>query len=1258
MVLNLLFIGYFAQKVTFEENIVSFFPETEGAQITEYVFDNLKVKDKIIVFLSSTDSIKAIDSETIIEAADKLKHNLENRLGGTLIKDVFSEVNKDAIKSATTLIYNNLPLFLSDSDYTRLDSLLTPEAIQQQMAKNYSSLISPLGLGLKDVILRDPLGIGSHALSLLESFNINSNYEIANNHIFSDDGLNLLMFVSPVYGLGQTGENEKLVEVIEEEIRKTTQSYSNLNVQYFGGPSVSVYNAKQIKQDTTVTSIVATVIIVILISLAFKRKRSIFLILAPVLYGMLFSLCLIYFIKGGISLIAIGAGSAIIGIALSYSIHMLAHQNHVSNIEQLLRELAAPLTIGSFTTIGAFLGLLFTSSPILRDFGLFSSLALIGTTLFCLIFLPQFLKGQSHIKKGGLLTFIEKINNYPFEKNKWLIILVCVVTIVCFFTSQRVKINEDMMSINYWPKHIQEAEKRLSSIFEQEKQVVLFVSTGKNYDETVLQYKKTNDILAELKEENIIEDYASVDKFFLKTETQSHKIDQWNRFWSEERKSEVQKLLANASKVYGFKANAFNPFYDLLDRKFEGLEGHYLEQENSLLQDWFSTSEEMTMLITQVRLNKDDKTVTYEHFKDQPNLVIFDRGYLANHWVLAINDNFNLILFISSLLVFFTLWLSYGRIELALMSFLPMFLTWIIILGIMGIFGIEFNIINIILSTFIFGIGDDFSIFIMDGLLKKYSVKERILSHHKTAIFISALTIIIGMGVLILAKHPAIQSISVISILGIISVVLVSYILQPVIFNLLIAKPTSKGLPPYTLFGLLRTLLMFSLFLLGCLVIRVYILLLQIIPVNKKKKQASVCFLLSKSCRFLLTIAVFAKKNLINETNEDFKDPAVVIANHQSFIDILQLVALSPKILLVTNEWVWNSPFFGSIIRYAGFICINNGYEDSLEYLNGKVKQGYSIAIFPEGTRSPDGRIKRFHKGAFYFAQQLKLDIIPILLYGNKQIISKKQPFNIRKGELYCKIYPRRKQRDISKVTYQELSKELTQFYRTEYLQVEQRKRKARNPYYYENLVQNYIYKGPITEWYIRVKVKMENYYEAFDQLIPKQGKITDIGCGLGPLSYMLSMLSPEREILGIDYDKEKITIAQNGWLRSNNLNFVCANAIEYDLPVSDVFILSDMLHYMSIADQTKLIKKCVDKLHSNGSIIIRDGNKEKGKKHKVTQFTEILSTRIFKFNKTTGDLVFSSESEINALAKQNNLSVKIIPNDKYTSNTIYLLQK
>lgn len=306
--------------------------------------------------------------------------------------------------------------------------------------------------------------------------------------------------------------------------------------EYFGGPSVGVYNARQIKKDTLVTSSIALIIIIVFISLVFKHKKSIPLIITPVLFGALFALCLIYFIKGGISAIAVGAGSAVMGIALSYSIHMLAHQNHVSSVQQLIREIAYPLTVGSFTTIGAFFGLLFTSSNLLRDFGLFASLALIGTTLFCLVYLPHFLKGQAHVKQGAVLRFIEKLNAYPYEKNKGLVGGILVLTIICLFTSQNVRFNEDMMSLNYEPAHLKQSENKLIELFDKKEKTVLFVSTGKDMGDATGQYAETNRLLAQLKEEGKIKDYASAGQFLIPEEVQEARLKQWYNYWTPERK--------------------------------------------------------------------------------------------------------------------------------------------------------------------------------------------------------------------------------------------------------------------------------------------------------------------------------------------------------------------------------------------------------------------------------------------------------------------------------------------------------------------------------------------------------------------------------------------------------------------------------------------------------------------------------------------------------------------------------------------------
>lgn len=1256
-----LLMGFFALQVRFEENITQFFPDTKDSQNTIKVFDNLKIKDKIIIMLSSADTCHQVEPDSLIEAAGQLQQTLTEKAGGTLIKGIFAQVDQSLIGGATDFVYEHLPLFLTDTDYQRFDSLLTEKGIQAIMQKNYTNLLSPAGIALRSYILRDPLGLGSEALKHLQDFQLEANYEIYDEHIFSKDGSTLLMFITPVFSTGSTGKNDELIKILEEELQHVQGESPTIRAEYFGGPSVGVYNARQIKKDTILTSSLALLIIIVFISLVFKRKRSIPLIITPVLFGGLFALFLIFFIKGSISAIAVGAGSAVMGIALSYSIHMLAHQNHVSTVQQLIKEIAYPLTVGSFTTIGAFMGLIFTSSDLLRDFGLFASLALVGTTLFCLIYLPHFLKGQADVKQGRVLRIIEKINAYSYEKNKWLVGGILLITIICLFTSQKVGFNNDMMSLNYEPQHLKQSEEKLMQLFDSDEKTVLFVSVGKDMNQATETYAITNQKLLALKDQGLIKDYASASQFLISPQEQQLRLKRWKDYWTDEKQQQIREQLETAAAEYRFRPGSFDPFYQWLNQPFG--EYHYTAQEDDisgkLLNEWQTSADSITMLISQIRISDQNKETVYQNFSKAQDVVIFDRSYFANKWVSAINDDFYLILYISSFLIFFALWFSYGRIELTLMSFLPMLVSWVIILGLMGILGIEFNIINIILSTFIFGIGDDFSIFIMDGLQNKYRTGQKVLNSHKTAIFFSAFTTVVGMGALVFAKHPALQSISLISILGMIAVVLVAYTIQPLIFRFFIAGPASKGLPPYTLIGLIRTVLLFLLFFIGCIFLRVLIAVLYLVPVRKSSKQRLVCRLIQITCKGILLLATAVKKEHINKANERFQHPAIIIANHQSFIDILVLLSLSSKILMVTNHWVWHSPFFGAIIRYVDFYYIGEGYEQYMERMRKKVKEGYSIAIFPEGTRTYNGKMKRFHKGAFYLAETLQLDILPILLYGNNKIIAKAQPFNIRKGIIYTEILPRIPADDLSfGTTYQERTKRISAYMKEGYARICREKNTTDNPAFYEALIQNYIYKGPVVEWYIRIKVKMERNYRLFNQLIPVQGQITDIGCGYGPLCYMLSLLSEDREILGIDYDEDKIALAQHGWLRNEHLQFRHGNALEYPLPESDVFILNDMLHYMSYEHQRTLLLKCADRLRSQGMIIIRDGNSANTSKHRLTRFTELLSTRIFNFNRTAGELHFTTETQLRKIAVTCGMNVEIIPNDKYTSNTIYIFRK
>ena len=87
-------------------------------------------------------------------------------------------------------------------------------------------------------------------------------------------------------------------------------------------------------------------------------------------------------------------------------------------------------------------------------------------------------------------------------------------------------------------------------------------------------------------------------------------------------------------------------------------------------------------------------------------------------------------------------------------------------------------------------------------------------------------------------------------------------------------------------------------------------------------------------------------------------------------------------IVILTKNWVWRNPLYALIIRYAEFLPADGGYEQTLPRLRDIVARGYSVMIFPEGTRTLDGNLGRFHKGAFALAEELGIPVLPIYIHG------------------------------------------------------------------------------------------------------------------------------------------------------------------------------------------------------------------------------------------------------------------------------------
>ncbi|HTB26672.1 MAG TPA: 1-acyl-sn-glycerol-3-phosphate acyltransferase, partial [Puia sp.] len=1191
-----LITGFFAMKIKPEEDISKILPRDRQSVKLNELFQNARFADKLVLMVSMKDSSRT-SPETLAGFSDSFSSALQTKYP-ELIRSLEERVNDSLVPRLMDLVNNHLPVFLEPEDYIYFDSLDNKERLKEILSRDIQTLSSPAGFLMKSFISRDPLGIMNPALKKIRQIQYDDNFDLYDGHVISRDGRYMLLFVSPAFPPDNTGKNGQLLKGMDKIIAGLQQTqFPSVNANYFGGVAVAAGNAAQLRADSILTLGITSLFLILFISWYFKKKRAPLLILLPVILGALFSLCIMYWIKGTISVIALAAGSIVLGIAINYSLHVYNHFRHRRDMRAVLDDLAFPLTIGGLTTIGGFFCLQFVQSEILKDLGLFAAFCLIGASLSSLIFLPHLIPlSDANISaktQGERGSWILRLSNYHPEKNKWLVGLIFIMTIVFAFFVNRVGFDQDMMHMNYMPEKLKTAESTLNKINDYSLRSVYIITEGSNLETALNKQQFVNTKIKALQQNRFIKKSSGIFRLLISDSLQEERIKYWNNYWTIKRKSVLLNNLENAGKPLGFRESAFQPFNQMLNAVYKPLNTVETKMlRNGFANEYIIEKPGHVELISLVKAEPEYKKHIYEDFSSVSDVTVIDRQYMTSKLLDVVTADFNQIGWMVSLLVFGVLLLTYGRIELSLVSFIPMVIAFIWILGIMGLAGLQFNIVNIILSALIFGLGDDYSLFIMDGLLQEYKTGKKNLSSYKSSIVLSAITTLAGLGVLIFAKHPALRSLAFISITGILSVVLIAQVLIPFFFDFLIRNRIRSRRFPWTAAGLFKSVFSLSYFAFGSLLVTVLgFFLIKLNPFAKSRSKYLYHRILSAYTWSVLYIMGNVKKKIINPQHENFSKPVVLIANHQSFLDILIMTMLYPKTILLTNNWVWNSPIFGWLVRMAGYYPVARGIENSIDYLEEQVKAGYSIAVFPEGTRSPDDHIRRFHKGAFFIAEKLNLDILPVMIHGTGYTMSKGD-FLLKDGFITIKYLPRVKAGDLFfGVDYTERAKYLGRYFRQQYAKLKEELELPR--YFREKLIYNYIYKGPVLEWYLRVKIRLEKDYKTFHDLLPVKGRILDIGCGYGFMSYMLQFAAQEREITGYDYDEEKIEVANHCFSRNKNVRFFNADINQIHVGPADAIILSDVLHYLQPDQQELLLQKCMNALQGDGILLIRDGNCE-----------------------------------------------------------------
>lgn len=296
-------------RLSYKEDISDFLPLDSRNQEAMQTYKDISGADRLFAIFQYKDSTKA-DAEKMVAAMDAFAEEVQQHKEG--VTDLIALVDMEQATELLDFVYQNIPYFLTPTDYARMESIVSnADSIQQQLRADKELLQFPGSNLLTDNLARDPLNLFTPIVQELQKHNTALNFELYDGHIFSPDMQHGIVMMRSAYGSSETEHNAELLARLDSCWQQTTDSHPNITMHIMGGPAIAVGNASQIKTDTTLSVGIAVALILALLFYSLRNVRHLLLIAMSIGWGWLFAMGCLATVHSDVSIIVIGISSVI-----------------------------------------------------------------------------------------------------------------------------------------------------------------------------------------------------------------------------------------------------------------------------------------------------------------------------------------------------------------------------------------------------------------------------------------------------------------------------------------------------------------------------------------------------------------------------------------------------------------------------------------------------------------------------------------------------------------------------------------------------------------------------------------------------------------------------------------------------------------------------------------------------------------------------------------------------------------------------------
>jgi predicted exporter len=710
-----------SRRLKLNEDFTDMLPMSVPA-IAEQVeaLKHVRQADRLFVDVQTT----ALEPERLTQAADQMHAALREI---PELSDFRYNIEATDLREMFEQLQAQLPALLNSNELHGIEGRLQATEIEKRLAWMKKSMSQPQGLMLKDVAQTDPVGLGDVVSLRLRALQAGiGDARIVAGRITSADGRHILISAAPGFRPSETGKSAALVSAVLKSARTVETQFpaGAVRIAITGAHRVALDNTTMIREDSTRTSVVATVAVALLMCAAYRRRWLALLGLAPTVFGVLGALLAFHFTGDVVSAIAIGCGSILVGVTVDYGIYVLYHTDDSPpatrlQLAQAVAQLAPTLTFGALTTMAAFFAMFFSPVSGHRQLGMFGVVGVALAAVFALVVLPLFIPvgaaGSSRVLP--LTTVMQRLFDWRDRRALVVLPLLLLFSGLCVAGVARLRFEGDLARLNGVTTETRRDDDLVREVWGKALSLTTVVVTGDSREEALQKNEQVCAVLRALQEQRAIDSFSSIAPLFPSEQTRRSNYRDWQTFWTDKRRGDLGDSLASAAGSLGFRATAFNPFLERLASTRpppDALAGTPSSLDR-LLGDYWSETDGSVSICTLVKAADRQSFLRLREavLKETPGALLLNKAALTDEIARVAKSVLpvfgTLVAVLNALLLFVLL----GRLNLVLITLLPMAAGVFWTLGTLGLLGLPIDMSNFIFVIFVIGVGGDYSLFMV-----------------------------------------------------------------------------------------------------------------------------------------------------------------------------------------------------------------------------------------------------------------------------------------------------------------------------------------------------------------------------------------------------------------------------------------------------------------------------------------------------------------------------------------------------------------